>query len=177
MIFRVMQTPKEDYLNVIRHTQLISLDLIVRNATAEGITSLGLSDNIARNEILLGRRANKPAQNYWFTFGSRVFKDETLSDACRRVAKTEIGIDVELNDCSKNGVYIHKYNDNFDNDDFGTTYVVFAFECRVNSADLEIEGDDQHCEYRWFSIDEIMAREDVHPYVKNYFRNADNRIW
>lgn len=167
-----MQTPKGDYLNVIRHTQLISLDLIVRNETAEETSS-----RVARNEILLGRRANKPAQNYWFTFGSRVFKDETLSDACRRVSKTEIGIDVELNDCCKNGVYIHKYDDNFDNDDFGTTYVVFAFECRVNSADLEIVGDDQHCEYRWFSIDEIMAREDVHPYVKNYFRNADNRIW
>ena len=174
-----MQTPKEEYLNVIRHTQLISLDLIVRNETDEETSS-----QVARNKILMGRRANKPAQNYWFTFGSRVFKDESLRDACRRVAKTEIGIDVEIDDCCKNGVYIHKYDDNFDNDDFGTTYVVFAFECGVNSADLNIVGDDQHivgddqhCEYRWFSIDEIMAREDVHLYVKNYFRNADNRIW
>lgn len=157
-----MQTPKKDYLNVIRHTQLVSLDLIVTNE---------------RNEVLLGYRRNKPARNYWFTFGARVFKAEKLEEACRRISENEIGTRIELKDCQKNSIYIHAYDDNFENDDFGTTYFVFAYKYKCLGDDITIRGDDQHSDYRWFSFEELMSREDVHPYVKNYFREADNRVW
>lgn len=157
-----METPAEDYLNVIRHTQLISLDLIVSNE---------------RNEVLLGYRRNNPARNYWFTFGARVFKEEKFEEACRRVSRNEIGTSIELKDCLKNGVYIHTYNNNFQNDDFGTTYFVFAYKYKCERNDIVIRGDDQHSDFRWFSFEELMAREDVHPFVKNYFREADNRVW
>ena len=64
-----MSTPKEDYLKVIKHTQLVALDLIIINE---------------KNQVLLGYRNNNPAKNTWFTFGSRIFKEESFDEVCER---------------------------------------------------------------------------------------------
>ena len=158
-----METPLNEYLVVIKNTQLVSLDLIIMNEN---------------NEILLGYRNNEPAKNKWFTFGSRVYKEETFDQACKRVSSNEIGTNIDLCYCRKNGVYKHNYDNNFDNNEYGTNYIVFAFEYYCNKKDITIKGDDQHSIFSWFSIDEIFAREDVHDYVKQYFsKNPTNNIW
>jgi colanic acid biosynthesis protein WcaH len=158
-----MATPKEEYLTVIKNTQLIALDLIIVNE---------------KNEILLGYRNNEPAKNTWFTFGSRVYKTETFEEACERISKNEVGTTIKLGNCKKVGVYKHNYNNNFENNDFGTNYVVFAYEYKCKEKELLIKGDDQHSIYSWFTVPEIMAIEGVHQYVKNYFvENPSNKIW
>lgn len=161
-----MSTPKQEYLQVIKHTQLIALDLILIND---------------KNEVLLGYRNNNPAKGTWFTFGSRLFKDESFEDGCERVAKNELGIHMTLRDCVKHGVYAHNYPNNFDNDEFGTNYIVFAFVYHVKDISDTITGDDQHSTYKWFSVDEIIRGQHenkVHEYVRNYFiANPPNRVF
>lgn len=158
-----MATPIQEYLTVIKNTHLISVDLIIVNE---------------KNEILLGFRNNEPAKNTWFTFGSRVYKNETFDEACERISINEIGTKIKLTDCVKNGIYKHNYNNNFANNEFGTNYIVFAYEYKCNEKDLVIKGDDQHIMYSWFSKNEIMAMTNIHQYVKNYFIDSPtNKLW
>lgn len=156
-----MSTPKDEYLIVIKNTQLIALDLIIINEN---------------NQVLLGYRNNQPAKNTWFTFGSRVFKDETFEEACIRVSTNEIGTKIQLNQCIKKGVYKHNYHNNFDNDDYGTNYIVFAYLHYCNKNDIKINGDNQHSEYKWFDIDNILNQNNVHEYVKEYFKKNPSNI-
>lgn len=163
-----MSTPKEDYLNVIKHTQLIALDLIIINE---------------KNQVLLGYRNNNPAKNTWFTFGSRIFKDECFQEACKRISSNELGMKINLKDCKKHGVYSHNYNNNFDNENFGTNYIVFAFIFNLNQSDINserIEGDDQHSIFKWFNIEDIINCnvDNIHENVRNYFiENPPNKIF
>ena len=162
-----MFTQKNDYLNVIKNTQLVALDLIIINE---------------KNEVLLGYRNNNPAKNTWFTFGSRIFKDEKFEEACERVSKTELGMSIELKDCKKNGVYYHNYSNNFDNEDFGTNYIVFAFCYYLNDYNTNnILGDNQHSTFEWFNVDDIINNKyvnKVHENVRNYFiDNPPNRVF
>jgi colanic acid biosynthesis protein WcaH len=164
-----MFTPKEDYLNVIKNTQLVALDLIITNE---------------KNQVLLGYRNNNPAKNNWFTFGSRVFKEESFEQACERISSTELGLDIKLKDCTKNGVYHHNYPDNFDNNNFGTNYIVFAFvynNKNDNMSTENIHGDNQHNLFKWINIEDIISNnteEKVHENVRNYFiDNPPNRIF
>jgi|LauGreDrversion4_2_1035121.scaffolds.fasta_scaffold05967_6 colanic acid biosynthesis protein WcaH len=161
-----MSTPKQDYLNVIKHTQLMALDLIIINE---------------KNEVLLGYRNNNPAKNTWFTFGSRVFKDECFEEACKRISLNELGVKINLKDCLKHGVYSHNYNNNFENEDFGTNYIVFAFIFKLNDINSDsIKGDNQHSIFKWFNIDDIINHNtnNVHENVRNYFiENPPNKIF
>ena len=54
------------FIEVVKNSPLVSIDLIVRNA---------------QNEVLLGLRNNEPAKNYWFTFGGRIYKNERIAQA------------------------------------------------------------------------------------------------
>jgi colanic acid biosynthesis protein WcaH len=156
-----MITPKDEYLIVIKNTQLIALDLIIINEF---------------NQVLLGYRNNQPAKNTWFTFGSRVYKDETFEEACLRVSTTEIGTTINLEQCYKKGVYKHNYHNNFDNDNYGTNYIVFAYIYNCKKDSININGDNQHSNYVWFDIDNILNEPSVHNYVKEYFKKNPSNI-
>ena len=45
---------------------LVSIDFIIKNS---------------EDKILLGKRVNKPAKDYFFTLGGRLFKNETINEA------------------------------------------------------------------------------------------------
>lgn len=154
-----MSTPTQDYLHVIEHTQLVSLDILIVNEY---------------NQVLLGYRENNPAKHTWFTFGGRIYKEETPRQACERIAMNEIGMTLSLDQCHPIGVYHHKYPNNFVNDEFGTVYIVFAYIHRCRNDSIIIQGDEQHSRYQWFDIASIHAHPDVHPYVKEYFRKHPN---
>ena len=61
--------PREEYLNIIKNTQINSVDMIIFNN--EG-------------EVLLGKRNNEPAKNTWFVPGGKIQKFETLEQATKR---------------------------------------------------------------------------------------------
>lgn len=90
----------EKYIQAIELTQLVSMDLIVKDTNGK---------------VLLGRRVNDPAKGKWFVPGCRLFKEEPWTTAITRVAKEELGIDVKPQEGHFMGVYDHFYGTNFMN--------------------------------------------------------------
>jgi len=119
------------------------------------------------NKFLLGRRVNKPAQGYFFSIGGRINKNETIDNAMARVALNELNIDIKSTP-EFIGVFEHFYEDSL-YENVSTHYVNIAYEYEVEEIpDLPTE---QHSEYQWFAVDELLNSDQVHKYTKDYFRN------
>ena len=143
----------DDYTfkTVIDSAPLVSIDILLKKD----------------NKILLGKRINKPAQGYFFSTGGRVNKNETIDNAMERVVLSELNIKLKYTP-EFIGVFEHFYDDSI-YENVSTHYVNLAYEYEVKEIpDLPIE---QHNEYQWFSIDELLESKQVHKYVKDYFRN------
>jgi colanic acid biosynthesis protein WcaH len=139
------------FSTIIDSTPLVSIDILLKKD----------------NKILLGKRINKPAQGYFFSTGGRVNKNEAIDNAMSRIAKNELNI--ELKSIPKFiGVFEHFYDDSI-YENISTHYVNLAYEYETKEIlDLPTE---QHSEYKWFTIDELLKSKQVHKYVKDYFRN------
>lgn len=144
--------PLDEFKILVDIAPLISIDFIVKNS----------EDN-----ILLGKRVNKPAKDYYFTIGGRVFKNETLENAKERILKEEI--DLNIKDFSPRfiGVFEHFYKDSFVYDNISTHYVNLAYE--INISYMQDLPKKQHSDYIWLSSNELLNSNKVHKYVKDYF--------
>ena len=159
-----MTLTKEQFLEVIKHAPLVSIDLIIRDSNGR---------------ILLGWRVNRPARDRWFVPGSRIKKGETLDEAFRRIAWSEIRQNVDRTQARFLGLDTHKHPDNFlSQEGIGTHYVVLAYELTidVNLAELPLfpnSDDAQHSKWEWFDYQKAV-REDssVHDFAKAYFSIA-----
>lgn len=151
-----MYMDKETFKTVVENTPLVSVDLIVKK----------------ESKYLLGRRVNKPAKGYWFTLGGRVLKNERISDAIHRISDLELGTKIEK-PLKFLGVFEHLYDDAI-YDGVSTHYVNLGYE--VETSTLEDLPDDQHSDYRWFDLEELMESKEVHDYVKDYFRQNKGTI-
>jgi colanic acid biosynthesis protein WcaH len=145
-----------DFLDVIRLTPLVSIDLIV---------------NDGNRHVLLGQRRNRPARDTWFVPGGRVTKGETLDAAFTRVVRDELGIaSMQRSSSRLYGVFEHCYEDNFAGvPGIDTHYVVLAYSITLNGS-VPIGRFDQHSGYKWLLPAEVLARDDVHSNAKAYFR-------
>ena len=141
----------QTFETVISSTPLISIDLLVKN----------------NNKILLGKRINKPAQSYFFSIGGRVYKNEAIDNAMMRIAKNELNIELKLTPRFI-GVFEHFYDDSI-YQDVSTHYVNLAYEIEIEET-LNLPTE-QHNEYKWLTIDELLKNKQVHKYVKDYFKN------
>lgn len=139
----------KNYLDVIEKTALTSVDLIIEY----------------NNKILLGLRNNNPAKNYWFTPGCRTYRMETQKKALIRLAKTELNFNLNTKNCKLLGVYDHIYDNNFNNNNFGTHYVNTCYYLKINS-EIFFKKDDQHENFKWFTLKELEESKDVHNLVK-----------
>lgn len=144
--------PLDTFKTVIASTPLISIDLVVKNS---------------QEQILLGKRMNRPAQGFWFVPGGRVLKDEQLDVAFERLLMSELAIDKQ--NAKFLGVYQHFYTDNVTEDDFSTHYIVLAYEIIFNGSDSKLPVS-QHNEYHWFSQAELLKNNEVHLHTKWYFQ-------
>lgn len=145
---------KETFRTVVRSAPLISIDLIILNS---------------QGQALLGQRTNRPAQGDWFVPGGRILKDEPMAEAFLRLTKAELGSALPVSEAGFLGVYEHFYADNFSGEDFSTHYVVLGYRMHCD-LDLAALPDGQHCSYRWFSVTELLASDEVHDNTKAYFR-------
>jgi len=149
-----MNLSDQQFLDVVKHTPLVSMDLIIRNP---------------QNEVLLGLRTNEPAKDLWFVPGGRVQKDERLDDAFERILRVETGVDLKRSAAILKGVYEHHYQSNrFQAAGVSTHYVVLAYELKTHDRDIR-PADDQHVEYRWFKTEDLLRDPDVHENTKAYF--------
>lgn len=147
-----------DFRTVIQSTPLVSIDLIIKNS---------------KDEILLGERVNRPAQNFWFVPGGRILKMESIHDAFQRLTLVELGQQFSIDDAKLLGPYDHFYSDCVFGPDVSTHYVAIAYELLVgNSFDqLSSLPKNQHGNYRWSGIIDLLANPNVHVNTKAYFNS------
>lgn len=146
--------PTEQFKIVVEYTPLISIDLIT----------------MYKDKILLGCRVNKPAKAYYFTTGGIVRKNEFFKDAQKRIAKDELGL--ELNSELKFiGVFEHFYDDSIFAD-ISTHYVNHGYLLKLDE-ELKSLPQEQHSKYKWFTIEELLQSNEVHTYVKDYFKDLN----
>ena len=150
----------KDFKNIIKNTNLFAFDLIVKNNN---------------NEVLLAKRNNKPAQGMYFVPGGRVFKNENLNNAFNRILNQEIGLKIsDFKNLFHKGLYNHIYNDNvFGDTSFNTHYIVYAIELQLKK-NINIFLDNQHNDYKFINIKDLLMDANVHQYVKNYFIDNPN---
>ena len=142
-------------LEIIKATPLVSIDLIIRNPS---------------DKVLLGKRVNRPAKDYWFVPGGRIIKNETIGHALKRISKKEVGLDLSTEAPSLLGAYDHIYEDNFLNlDGINTHYVVLAFAIQLQQ-EIGVRPDEQHSDLRWWEIDKLLKDPTVHHNTKVYFK-------
>ena len=146
--------PNEQFKTVVEYSPLISIDLVT----------------MYEDKVLLGKRLNKPALGYYFTIGGIVRKNESFQNAKKRIAKAELGL--ELNkEPNFIGVFEHFYDDSiFDN--ISTHYVNHGYLLKLDKK-IDNLPKEQHESYKWFTIEELLQSNEVHKYVKDYFKKLD----
>ena len=142
-----------DFLHIVDATPLVSIDLILRDE---------------RGEVLLGRRANRPAQGMWFVPGGRIRKNERVNEALQRISHRELGVTIA--EAKLLGAFDHIYPDNFlGAPGVNTHYVVLGMAAELRS-DLAFTVDEQHEEFKWWTVELLLADASVHENTKAYFR-------
>lgn len=143
---------------MVDRTALVSVDLVVvRDA----------------REVLLGLRKNRPAKDFWFVPGGRIFKNEKIADALVRVAGSELGLGEEIRHGRIHprpiGCFEHFYPDCFAEEPrISTHYVVLGHLVDVPHDFRLPAADTQHAAFCWWPIEEAAAASDVHQYTKDY---------
>lgn len=142
-----------DFKNVVQNAPLFAIDLVVLNE---------------QKQILLGHRKNAPAKDYWFVPGGRVFKNESLEQAFKRISSTELGIEIERNQAWLLGLYDHFYQDSVFGEGIDTHYINATHLIKITEAQIKNLPTEQHQSYRWQNINEIEQDDTVHKYSKTF---------
>jgi len=161
---------QDDYYLAGKLTQFVSVDLLVKH----------------NEKFLMGKRVNQPAKGYWFNPGGKVYKNESIKEALKRVLKNEVGLDWnEVSNCEFIAPFEHVYSNNFRDNSYETHYVSMAYILKIKEGDIKEGIVDkieesmklQHEEIKWFSLSEILSNNEVHKFVKNFFElNPDNKV-
>lgn len=141
---------------VLDSTPLISIDLLVEDE---------------QGRFLLGYRKNRPAQHYWFVPGGRIQKNESITSAFKRLTKQELGAEFSIELATLLGPFDHFYDDCVFGSDISTHYVAIAYKLKVDN--LPTLPDQQHSDYQWYSIKDILSDARVHTNTKAYFFTKD----
>jgi colanic acid biosynthesis protein WcaH len=149
----ILMLPFETFKKIIKNTPLISIDLIVSNQVGK---------------ILLGKRNNRPAQGYWFVPGGRILKDESMSVAFRRLTLNELGVELNIEKAELIGPFEHFYVDNVSGEDFSTHYIALGYRLLVDDTLLNLPTE-QHNQYKWMSVDDLLSDSEVHKHSRWYF--------
>ncbi len=106
-------------------------------------------------------------KGFWFIPGGRIFKNERIANAFKRISGNELGIEYNISQSKFLGVYEHFYDNNLFNDDFSTHYIVMGFNISLEEAAEGMKAQHETC--RWFDIEALLADPMVHRYTKDYF--------
>jgi colanic acid biosynthesis protein WcaH len=112
----------QDFKHLVKHAPLFAIDLVVLND---------------KNQILLGQRKNAPAKGYWFVPGGRVFKNESLEQAFKRISKTELNVEIERYQTWLLGLYDHFYQDSVFDEGIDTHYINATHLVKLNATQIQ----------------------------------------
>ncbi|MCV6625706.1 MAG: NUDIX domain-containing protein, partial [Cellvibrionaceae bacterium] len=108
---------------------------------------------------------------YWFVPGGRIYKGESIAAAIARISQAELGFAIDLEDTQYLGLYEHFYQTSSFDEGVSTHYVVNAFECQLKRFGGSLAlPEDQHSDYQWLSVPELLDDESVHRYSRWYFQ-------
>jgi len=145
----------EEWMFSVKNLPIIAIDLIIKNK---------------KSEILMGRRLNNPAKNFFFVPGGRIFKNEKIKDAFERVSLDELGKTYQIKDSKFINYFEHFYPNSLWRDKNITThYVVLAFELNSGPND-EFNLNTQHNEFEWISKENYKIFK-IHKYSLDYLNN------
>ena len=118
--------------------------------------------------LLMGKRNNKPARNFYFVPGGRVYKNESNIDAIKRISKEELNFCLNSMKFKSIGLYDHFYSESiWEESDISTHYIVEAILIKIEDSKKVFNICNQHSELKW--INQLnMNKENVHPYSKQY---------
>lgn len=149
-----MKLSDDLFESIIKHCPLISIDFVIK-------------DNNMR--VLLGKRKNEPAKGYWFTPGGRIFKDESITDACIRILRDELNIHTTDPNYSIFNITEHFYSNNFYNNDFSTHYINISMTLHDFDINSIVDMTAQHTDIIWLTIPELIRHKNVHFNAKKQF--------
>ena len=119
------------------------------------------------SKLLLAKRNNDPLKGHWFTPGGRLNKNEPWQRGLERIAKLELGLDVNSSKFNLMGVFDHFYSNSFLDENISTHYVnlphYMIYDCCPT-----IQLDEQHDESNWFDIKELSYNKGTHKYMRKY---------
>ena len=147
----------ETFSHIVESTPLISIDLIIKDS--EG-------------GVLLGKRVNKPAKDYWFVPGGRIYKNETIEDAFSRIFNTETGHEFLIDDANFLGVYEHFYQNSVYSENISTHYIVLGYEINYDFL-IDNLPKTQHNLYKIAPVNVLLQDAQVHSNVKLYFKEKN----
>jgi len=153
----VKSLDRETFAHIVEHTPLIAIDLIIKDS---------------KGRVLLGRRVNAPAKDYWFVPGGRIYKNETISKAFSRIFFTETGHELLIDNARFLGVYEHFYENSFYDENISTHYVVLGYEVNYDFS-IDILPETQHNTYKIVPVKTLIQDAKVHSNVKLYFKESE----
>ena len=133
---------KKDFDRVLKMVPTTVVEVIVKN----------------ENGILLGKRNTQPFHGMWHLTGGFVHYNEKISDAVKRIAKREIGADVEI--VKLLGIY------EYINDDPRGHLIGLAHIVKIRGGNIAPNAD--NTELKYFK----SAPDDMISYQKNIFYDA-----
>lgn len=139
------------FKTIVEHAPLFAMDFVVVNEN---------------HELLVGKRLNAPAKNWWFVPGGRVFKGETLSQAFERLTKQELGVSFNIEQAARLGLYEHFYNDSVFGKNINTHYINSTYYLNIDCDKLNLPYQVQHETYRWIPICQVESDQTIHKYSK-----------
>ena len=150
-----MRVSNKVFKCIVESAPLISVDFLIKVNT----------------KYLLGKRINEPAKGYFFTIGGRIFKNETIKEAQKRILKEELNLDINK-EFQFLGIFEHFYKTSVFSNNISTHYVNLAYLVELDSNITNDLPKVQHNEYKYFTKDEILNSNEVHNYVKDYFKGS-----
>ena len=155
----------EKFAKLVAISPLISIDICI------------LKDS----DLLLGKRKNSPAKNFYFVPGGRIRKNEKIDYAIDRLLAEELGLILKSNEKKFLGIFEHFYEENFlENSNFGTHYIVLAFLIKhedVQKITEVVNFIDQHSEYIWYNLNNKNNKDlKVHKYSLDYVKLITDNI-
>lgn len=142
--------PQDVFREIVQWVPRVSVELVLEHNGA----------------VLLAKRNNEPAKGEWFWPGTRLYKNETFEDCAHRVAREELGIDINI--CCQVGTFAHFWNTSKFDDVDSTHTVNVVFHAHPVGDSVNVALDEQHSEYKFITD----AEERLHPYVKQYLRDS-----
>ena len=142
----------EIFKTIVKNAPLVSIDICL----------------IFEGQLLLAMRNNQPLKGKWFTPGGRINKNETWKNALLRIVNVELGIsNAVVDEFTFMGIYDHFYLNSVFNSEISTHYVNLPHFLNLTSRP-KVTLDNQHADFKWFSLELLLSDESFHPYVKSY---------